>query len=159
MTPQEDTHSLGFRITRLENSHENLQSDMKELAVEMKQFSADTRSILLKLSDVVASNSRIEERLHYQQTEQNRVIDDIRRLVNQVNEHANRCDKTTEKTDRLEASINSIGKRFEETRDEHKEIKYKVTTWSAAIGLIVSLVIGFMFKVMTTPVAAPVTGG
>jgi hypothetical protein len=45
--------------------------------------------------------------------------------------------------------MKSFGDRFEQTRDEYKETKYKVASWSAVVGLIVSLVVGFVFNKAT----------
>lgn len=51
--------------------------------------------------------------------------------------------------DRIEASMKSFGERFEATRDEYKETKYKVASWSATVGLIVALVVNFVFSKFT----------
>jgi chromosome segregation ATPase len=145
----QDDISVGFRLSKLENSHEIIERDMRELANEMKQFSADTRSILLKLTEVVASNSRIEEKLTAQANEVNRTIQDIKRLHEKTAEHASKCERTTDRLDRIEASMKSFGERFEATRDEYKETKYKVASWSATVGLIVALVVNFVFSKFT----------
>ena len=141
--------SVGFRLSKLENSHEVIQRDMRELANEMKQFSADTRSILMRLTEVVSSNSRIEERLAAQSNEVNRTIDDIKKLHEKTTIATHECTTTKDRLDRIENSMKSFGDRFEQTRDEYKETKYKVASWSAVVGLIVSLVVGFVFNKAT----------
>jgi chromosome segregation ATPase len=141
--------SVGFRLSKLENSHEIIQRDMRELANEMKQFSADTRSMLMRITEVISSNSRIEERLAAQSNEVNRVIDDIKNLYNRTNIISNDCITNKDRLDRIENSMKSFGDRFEQTRDDYRETKYKVASWSAIVGLIVSLVVGFVFNKAT----------
>ena len=141
----EDT-SFGYRLSRLENSHSVIEKEMSELASEMKQFSVEVRAILLRLTDVVESNSRIEERLLTTQRDTAELSGDMKSLTLKVGEQISKSERAIDRLSRLEDDFNNCSKKLDTTSEISKEVKYKVTGWATVVSTIVGLAVAYFFE-------------